>query len=230
MKCLIYNVNNFCGKTKTLKSGGMVTKEIKNSILKYIKDEQFQLVALQEFPINHEFGKDFIDEMNSMGYKEFHNNDILNYSSNGTSISIIFVLENGINIIRKVLYHSLRYVCINVNGIDILNVHASLNVNSFTLNSIQQYSISHIGLIFGDFNAGLYLKTKSPALYSEYKGILDNGFTDISMLNGKEQVTNTITNTPIDHVLDKGVVFNSCVVVKEGFSDFSDHLPIILDY
>lgn len=229
MKCLIYNVNNFCGKTKTLKAGGTVTQEIKSSILEYIKGEQFQLVAIQEFPINHKIGKDFIDEMNSMGYKEFHNNDILNYSSNGTSISIIFVFENGINIIRKVLDHSLRYVCINVNGIDILNVHASLNVNSFTLNSIQQYSISHIGLIFGDFNAGLYLKTKSPALYSAYKGILDNGFTDISMLNGKEQVTNTITNTPIDHVLDKGVVFNSCVV-KKNFSSFSDHLPIILDY
>lgn len=229
MKCLIYNINNFCGKTMTLKGGGAVTQEIKNSILEYINGEDFQLVALQEFPINHEVGKDFIDKMNSIGFKGFHNNDIVNYQSKGTSISIIFVLGEENHIIRKAFENSLRYVCINVNGIDILNVHASLNVNSFNLHAIQKYAHSHIGFIFGDFNAGLYLKSKSPALYFAYKSILDNGFTDISMLNDKEQITNTRTNTPIDHVLEKGVMFKSCVV-DQNFSVSSDHLPIILNY
>ena len=154
MKCLIYNINNFCGKTMTLKGGGAVTQEIKNSILEYINGEDFQLVALQEFPINHEVGKDFIDKMNSIGFKGFHNNDIVNYQSKGTSISIIFVLGEENHIIRKAFENSLRYVCINVNGIDILNVHASLNVNSFNLHAIQKYAHSHIGFIFGDFNAG----------------------------------------------------------------------------
>lgn len=228
MKCLIFNVNDFCGRYSTLKTGGKVTQEIKDSILKFIKDNNFQLVALQEFPINHPIGKNFINEMHSMGFKEYLN-DIGNYTSLGTSISIVFLLETGFNIIQKVIEDSLRYVCININGIDILNVHASLKPTSFNLNSIHKYSSSHVGLIIGDFNAGLYLKEKSPTLYSTYKKILDNGFTDICMLKGKEPVTNTITQTPIDHVLIKGVFFKSCIVDKT-FSSFSDHLPIILDY
>ena len=229
MKCLIFNVNNFCGKNSTLKSNGKVSLEIKESIIEFIKKENFQLIALQEFPINHQVGKKFIDEMHSMGFKEYHNNDIINFTSKGTSISITFVLQSGFNIIRKIFEESLRYICINVNGIDILNVHASLNPSSFSIYSIQQYSSSHLGFIFGDFNAGLYLENKSPNLYSAYRKILDNGFTDIIMINDKEQVTNIVTKTPIDHVLNKGVIYKSCIVNK-SFSTFSDHLPIILDY
>lgn len=57
MKCLIYNVNDFCGEKMTLKNGGVEIDGIVNSILEYIGKEGFQLVALQEFPINHKSGK-----------------------------------------------------------------------------------------------------------------------------------------------------------------------------
>jgi exonuclease III len=212
----------------TLKNGGVEIDGIVNSILEYIGKEGFQLVALQEFPINHKSGKKFIDEMNSRGFKEFHNNDIINYTSDGTSISIIFVHQNGNHVIRKVLEKNLRYVCLNVNGIDILNVHATFDPTSpCSLEFIKQYRRTNIGLIFGDFNAGLYVKEKSPQNYSNYKEILDNGFTDILASQSKEKIT-TRFKTYIDHVLDKGVQFKTCTV--DSTIKYSDHYPIILEY
>ncbi len=229
MKCLIYNVNNFCGTTSTLKSGGVVTPDIARAVVEYIRGGAFELVALQEFPVNHPVGIDVMQQLDMMGFQAYHNNDIVKFNSRGTSISIMFVRKEGHYIRRDVFEENLRYVCLNVNGISLLNVHASLNAGSFTLHTIQAYARTHVGFIFGDFNAGLYLKSKSPMLYAAYKDILDNGFTDLCTIDGREQITNTVTNTPIDHVLDKGVSFKSCVVDTQ-FCGGSDHLPIVLDY
>ena len=241
MRCLIYNINNFCGNDKTLKDKNSTYDENervknRNSILDYILPRNFDIVALQEFPVNYDSGQDFIYKMKDK-FDVFHNNDIVKYSSPDTSISIIFI-KKGNNIIRKTIEDliNLRYVYVNVNGIDILNVHVSAGRTVFPVAAVEYYSRMHNGFIFGDFNAGLYLKNEGKITefnYLPYKNILNNGFQDILAANGKEQVTypnskNPKAGTCIDHVLCKGVDHKSCKIGKR--IKYSDHYPIILEY
>lgn len=241
MRCLIYNINNFCGNELTLKDKNgthfdRISIDNINSILGYILRRNFDIVALQEFPVNHTSGKDFIETMKDE-FDVFHNNDIVKYSSPDTSISIIFI-KKGNNIIRKTIEDliNLRYVYVNVNGIDILNVHVSAGRTVFPVAAVEYYSRMHNGFIFGDFNAGLYLKNEGKITefnYLPYKNILNNGFQDILAANGKEQVTypnskNPKAGTCIDHVLYKDVDYKSCKIGKR--IKYSDHYPIILEY
>lgn len=238
MKCLIYNINNFCGDKLTLKENNVthderVNEDIINLILEYILRESFDIVALQEFPVNHELGKYFLKQMQEKGFDVFHNNDIVKYTTSGTSVSIIFIKEKDNKIIRKTIEGliNLRYVYVNINGIDIFNVHVSEERCVFPVAAVEYYSRMHCGFIFGDFNAGLYLKNKGKTTefnYPSYKNILNNGFTDILAANGEEQVTHPKAGTCIDHVLDKGVIYRSCDIDKS--IEFSDHYPIILKY
>lgn len=240
MRCLIYNINNFCGNELTLKDKNgthfdRISIDNINSILGYILRRNFDIVALQEFPVNHTSGKDFIETIKDE-FDVFHNNDIVKYTSSGTSVSIIFI-KKGNNIIKKAIEDriNLRYVYVNINGIDILNVHVSEDSGVFPVAAVEYYSRMHCGFIFGDFNAGLYLKNKrentrrtSEYNYLSYNNILNNGFTDILAAKGEEQVTYLKAKTCIDHVLDKGVVYRSCYI--DDKITFSDHYPVILEY
>ena len=229
MKVLVCNINDFCGESNTMRQKGRPQQAVADAVLEYIDNGAFQLVALQEFPLNSDVGRLFLEKMRQLGFREYHNNDVVGKKTWRTSGSVTFVIGEGMKVNRKVFEPSLRYVCVNVNGIDLLNVHAALNARSYSYSAIEQYSRMHVGFIVGDFNTGLYLKQKTPALYAAYRRILDNGFTDVLMEDNKEQITNTVTQTAIDHVLDKGIRISSCTVDVKA-TGLSDHLPLLLEY
>lgn len=163
-------------------------------------------------------------------YDIYHYNDIYNYNSVKTSITVSFVKDNYTVQRRKIdnIEKGLRFINLNINGVDHFNLHAPTNDDNSFLKSIESYSKSYIGFIYGDFNSGLYLANKNPLSCNAYKSILNNGYTDLLICkDGSESMTN-IYQTCIDHVLDKGISIESCKL--DTLINYSDHYPIILKY
>lgn len=249
MKCLIWNINNFCGNKKTRKNGGTSSSEIANAIKAIIDIADADVVALQEFPINLPTGEKFIEEMENSGYNVHHYE--CDPQKKGYSIPVTFTKKGIIANVSDLpcdFDKNLRLILVNINGIDHLNVHCPTDTDTTDadfMESLYEYTTKKDGFIYGDFNNGLYIEKKVPIKYEQYKKLLSGGYRDILAIPREkvkyafdnpidhilavleEQVTSAF-DTPIDHILAKEGTFTECKVIP--LKDYSDHFPLILNY